>query len=224
MEPQQKTTSAHGNQQSRRRSPWNHKTSKGTTGEKRPRTRPNITSAPSQQTIPKLVEGFEGFSSSAPFSITGDALLIKTFNSDPHTQVPRFALVVTIMQGSSARKTKGCSDWPPGWQALRGTAQYFLVSLDSAQEWPDSLKVAACQFDSEATAVILLNPALFKGVMDKLANKCYTKLCGDGSGEAGKASRGAESLVFATQGRRNVRKHMRMEAVAWVQRFCPTTW
>ena len=69
-------------------------------------------------------------------------------------------------------------DWD---QLIRDLGTMEAVYEASPQEWPNTLKIAACQFDFEATAVVLLNPALFKGVMDKLANKCYIKLCGDGT-------------------------------------------
>ena len=44
-------------------------------------------------------------------------------------------------------------------------------------EWPSALKVASSHFDPEATAVVLLNPA----VINKLSNKECIKLCGNGT-------------------------------------------
>ena len=46
---------------------------------------------------------------------------------------------------------------------------------------PNKLAVASSSYDPKNTVVVLVNPSLFKETLEKLANKDYVKLCGDGT-------------------------------------------
>ena len=48
-------------------------------------------------------------------------------------------------------------------------------------EVPNLLKIAAASYEPDATCISFCNPALLKGTLDRLANKTYVKLCGDGT-------------------------------------------
>ncbi|CAE7271160.1 unnamed protein product, partial [Symbiodinium microadriaticum] len=56
-----------------------------------------------------------------------------------------------------------------------------LGSTDGLQDVPDALKVAGLQVQPNATVVVFCNPRLVKETLQRLVNKEYVKLCGDGT-------------------------------------------
>eukprot|EP00439_Symbiodinium_sp_Y106_P016405 s1248_g2.t1 len=80
--------------------------------------------------------------------------------------------------GNSGKFAWRRSDWE---QLQRELGHIDEVSADDSAALPDALKVAAAEFQPEATTMVFVNPALFSEVLGRLANKEYIKLCGDGT-------------------------------------------
>ena len=53
--------------------------------------------------------------------------------------------------------------------------------IEGMEGVPNALKIASATYEPSATVISFCNPALLKETVDKLANKDYVKLCGDGT-------------------------------------------
>eukprot|EP00438_Fugacium_kawagutii_P010969 Skav217175 [mRNA] locus=scaffold5232:11304:13991:+ [translate_table: standard] len=82
-----------------------------------------------------------------------------------------------VHKGTPSQRCSGMKWVEADWKQL----ERDLGLVDGLEGAPNALKIASASYEPNATVVCFCNPALLKETVERLANKEYIKLCGDGT-------------------------------------------